>query len=72
LWCKVNYVQIGFKSLFKCFSEYQILVDTITNIKDAYGVAKNWQGDPCGPVKYMWEGLNCSIDGYSIPRITSL
>ncbi|KEH18248.1 receptor-like kinase [Medicago truncatula] len=49
-----------------------MLVDTITNIKDAYGVARNWQGDPCGPVKYMWEVLNCSIDGYSIPRITSL
>ncbi|RHN39189.1 putative transferase [Medicago truncatula] len=48
-----------------------MLVDTITNIKDAYGVARNWQGDPCGPVKYMWEVLNCSIDGYSIPRITS-
>ncbi|KEH18250.1 probable LRR receptor-like serine/threonine-protein kinase At1g05700 isoform X1 [Medicago truncatula] len=47
-------------------------VNAITNIKDAYVVARNWQGDPCGPVNYMWEGLNCSIDGYSIPRITSL
>ncbi|MCH94375.1 receptor-like protein kinase, partial [Trifolium medium] len=32
----------------------------------------NWQGDPCGPLKYIWEGLNCSIDGYDPPRITSL
>ncbi|XP_039684685.1 putative leucine-rich repeat receptor-like serine/threonine-protein kinase At2g19230 [Medicago truncatula] len=40
-------------------------VDTITNIKKTYGVAKNWQGDPCGPVKYIWEGLNCSVDGYN-------
>ncbi|WJX86277.1 hypothetical protein P8452_68608 [Trifolium repens] len=48
-------------------------VDTITNIKNAYGVARNWQGDPCAPVKYMWEGLNCSIDdGNNPPRITSL
>ncbi|XP_045789577.1 probable LRR receptor-like serine/threonine-protein kinase At1g05700 isoform X2 [Trifolium pratense] len=47
-------------------------VDAIKNIKNAYGVARNWQGDPCGPLKYMWEGLNCSIDGYDPPRITSL
>ncbi|PNX93336.1 receptor-like protein kinase [Trifolium pratense] len=49
-------------------------VDTITNIKNAYGVARNWQGDPCGPVKYIWEGLNCSTDddGNNPPRITSL
>ncbi|AET01539.2 putative transferase, protein kinase RLK-Pelle-LRR-I-1 family [Medicago truncatula] len=48
-------------------------VDTITNIKKAYGVARNWQGDPCGPVNYMWEGLNCSIDdANNPPRITSL
>ncbi|CAJ2663779.1 unnamed protein product [Trifolium pratense] len=48
-------------------------VDTITNIKNAYGVARNWQGDPCGPVKFIWEGLNCSIDdGNNPPRITSL
>ncbi|XP_045789578.1 probable LRR receptor-like serine/threonine-protein kinase At1g05700 [Trifolium pratense] len=51
----------------------QVDIDTITNIKNAYGVARNWQGDPCGPVKYMWEGLNCSIDdGNNPPRITSL
>ncbi|MCH80001.1 receptor-like protein kinase, partial [Trifolium medium] len=47
-------------------------VDTITNIKNAYGVARNWQGDPCGPAKYMWEGLNCSFNGLNPPRITSL
>ncbi|GAU24775.1 hypothetical protein TSUD_356040 [Trifolium subterraneum] len=47
-------------------------VDSITNIKNAYGVARNWQGDPCAPVNYMWEGLNCSINGNNIPRITFL
>ncbi|WJX91987.1 hypothetical protein P8452_73692 [Trifolium repens] len=47
-------------------------VDAITNIKNAYGVARDWQGDPCGPAKYMWKGLNCSIDDNNIPRITSL
>ncbi|RDX77365.1 LRR receptor-like serine/threonine-protein kinase IOS1, partial [Mucuna pruriens] len=47
-------------------------VDAITNIKNAYGVARNWQGDPCGPVAYIWEGLNCSNDSDTPPRITSL
>ncbi|KAK7255516.1 hypothetical protein RIF29_28929 [Crotalaria pallida] len=47
-------------------------VDAITNIKKAYGVDKNWDGDPCAPVAYIWEGLNCSFDGNNLPRITSL
>ncbi|KAK2654557.1 hypothetical protein Ddye_014413 [Dipteronia dyeriana] len=47
-------------------------VDAITNIKLKYGVKKiSWQGDPCAPEAYMWEGLNCSFDG-STPKITSL
>ncbi|KAK0597926.1 hypothetical protein LWI29_029978 [Acer saccharum] len=47
-------------------------VDAITNIKLNYGVKKiSWQGDPCAPKDYMWEGLNCSFDGSS-PGITSL
>ncbi|KAK7843157.1 putative leucine-rich repeat receptor-like protein kinase [Quercus suber] len=40
-------------------------VDAITKIKSTYGVKKNWQGDPCVPQLYLWEGLNCSYDGYN-------
>ncbi|KAK7255507.1 hypothetical protein RIF29_28920 [Crotalaria pallida] len=47
-------------------------VDAIINIKKAYGVDRNWQGDPCTPRAYMWEGLNCSSDDNNPPRITSL
>ncbi|KAH7565372.1 hypothetical protein JRO89_XS09G0197600 [Xanthoceras sorbifolium] len=47
-------------------------VDAITNIKSMYGVKKNWQGDPCGPQAYTWDGLNCSDDGSNPPRIISL
>ncbi|KAJ1420257.1 Serine-threonine/tyrosine-protein kinase, catalytic domain [Sesbania bispinosa] len=47
-------------------------IDAITNMKNVYGVARNWQGDPCAPITYMWEGLNCSFDGNNPPRITSL
>ncbi|KAL5576833.1 hypothetical protein UlMin_018532 [Ulmus minor] len=46
-------------------------VDAITNIKSTYGLMKNWNGDPCAPVKFLWEGLNCTNDSES-PRIISL
>ncbi|CAJ1951039.1 unnamed protein product [Sphenostylis stenocarpa] len=47
-------------------------VDAITNIKSAYGVDRNWQGDPCHPVAYIWKGLTCRFHGDYTPRITSL
>ncbi|KAL6285563.1 hypothetical protein ACE6H2_009953 [Prunus campanulata] len=36
-------------------------VDAITNIKATYKIKSNWQGDPCSPQLYSWEGLNCSL-----------
>ncbi|KAM0956601.1 hypothetical protein ACFX2A_025351 [Malus domestica] len=45
-------------------------VSAIANIKSTYGVDKDWQGDPCTPEGYMWEGLNCTFNGS--PRIISL
>ncbi|XP_052300417.1 putative leucine-rich repeat receptor-like protein kinase At2g19210 [Citrus sinensis] len=44
----------------------------IMNIKSKYGVKRNWQGDPCVPIAYLWQGLNCSYPEYDPPRITSL
>lgn len=52
--------------------EKKKLVDAMVNIKSNYGVKRNWDGDPCVPLKYLWAGLNCSNDGSSPPRITSL
>ncbi|KAK3220082.1 hypothetical protein Dsin_014052 [Dipteronia sinensis] len=37
-----------------------------------YGVNRNWQGDPCGPRPYIWDGVNCSDDNSYPPRIISL
>ncbi|KAM3747475.1 hypothetical protein ACB098_05G038100 [Castanea mollissima] len=45
-------------------------VEAITDIKKLYNVTKNWQGDPCVPIEYSWDGLNCSGDNH--PRIISL
>ncbi|XP_020869840.1 probable LRR receptor-like serine/threonine-protein kinase At1g05700 isoform X3 [Arabidopsis lyrata subsp. lyrata] len=46
--------------------------DAVTSLKTIYKVKKNWQGDPCLPNDYIWEGLNCSYDSLTPPRITSL
>lgn len=50
----------------------KIKVDAIMSIKKKYGVKKNWQGDPCAPKVYLWQGLNCSYDDNQPPRIISL
>ena len=54
------------------YSLTKILVDAITNIKSTYSIKKNWQGDPCAPQVYLWEGLNCSYNQHEPPRIISL
>ncbi|XP_028794817.1 putative leucine-rich repeat receptor-like protein kinase At2g19210 [Neltuma alba] len=46
-------------------------VNAIMDIKQAYTI-KSWQGDPCAPMDYSWDGLNCSYNGYDAPRIIEL
>ncbi|RID52396.1 hypothetical protein BRARA_H02992 [Brassica rapa] len=46
--------------------------DAVTSIKMSYKVKRNWQGDPCLPNSYIWEGLNCSYASLAPPRITLL
>ena len=48
----------------------KMLVDAITSIKSNYGVKRNWDGDPCVPISYMWEGLNCSNDDFDLPSVS--
>ncbi|KAM7254540.1 hypothetical protein ACFE04_003920 [Oxalis oulophora] len=47
-------------------------VTAVLNIKSKYKLAKDWQGDPCSPRKYVWDGLNCSYQDYDPPRIILL
>ncbi|XP_062008514.1 senescence-induced receptor-like serine/threonine-protein kinase isoform X2 [Rosa rugosa] len=47
-------------------------VEAITYVKSAYEITKNWQGDPCLPLNYLWEGLICSYPENDSPRIISL
>ncbi|KAF8118269.1 hypothetical protein N665_0005s0037 [Sinapis alba] len=41
-------------------------------IKSKYGVKKNWLGDPCAPVNYPWNDINCSYVNNEPPRIISV
>ncbi|CAL9013670.1 unnamed protein product [Prunus brigantina] len=35
-------------------------IDAINIIKSTSKMKKNWQGDPCAPQAYLWEGVKCS------------
>ncbi|KAJ3670935.1 hypothetical protein LUZ60_008361 [Juncus effusus] len=47
-------------------------VSVINTIKAKYQIKRNWNGDPCSPKAYAWDGLNCSYAVSTAPRITIL
>ncbi|KAJ4896672.1 Leucine-rich repeat protein kinase family protein [Raphanus sativus] len=53
---------------------YQDEVSAMMNIKKTYGLNKkiSWQGDPCSPQIYRWEGVNCLQLDSDQPLIISL
>lgn len=51
---------------------YINIVSAMSNIKSAYKVKRNWEGDVCVPQAYTWEGVNCSFNGTSMPRVIAL
>ncbi|KAM0857575.1 hypothetical protein ACQ4PT_048381 [Festuca glaucescens] len=46
--------------------------DAMMTIQTKFSVKRNWVGDPCAPISFAWDGLNCSYTPSSPPRITSL
>ncbi|KAF8083409.1 hypothetical protein N665_0775s0011 [Sinapis alba] len=53
---------------------YQDEVSAMMNIKKTYGLNTkiSWQGDPCSPKIYQWEGVRCLYRNSDQPRIISL
>ncbi|XP_031488586.1 probable LRR receptor-like serine/threonine-protein kinase At1g05700 [Nymphaea colorata] len=47
-------------------------VDAIRGTRDHYNLKKNWNSDPCLPQGYPWDGLGCSYENPSSPKIISL
>ncbi|KAL5156663.1 LRR receptor-like serine/threonine-protein kinase IOS1 [Glycine soja] len=68
----INAIEIYRLKDFQQSDTYQGDVDVITTIKSVYKVTRDWQGDPCGPVAYLWHGLNCTYAANQSPRITTL
>lgn len=48
------------------------IVSAMRNLKSTYKVKRNWEGDVCVPQAYTWEGVNCSYNGTSMPRVIAL
>ncbi|KAJ9568441.1 hypothetical protein OSB04_004407 [Centaurea solstitialis] len=48
------------------------LFAALWSIKSSYMVRKNWQGDPCAPQEFVWDGIGCSYNDTGSPRIVSL
>ncbi|KAL2332318.1 hypothetical protein Fmac_019899 [Flemingia macrophylla] len=57
---------------FQQLNTFQGDVDAITSLQSVYEVTRDWQGDPCAPVAYLWHGLNCSYPVNDFPRIITL
>ncbi|KAF8094797.1 hypothetical protein N665_0352s0008 [Sinapis alba] len=70
----INALEIYTSILFLQSETDENDVAAINNIEENYGLSRiNWQGDPCVPRQFLWDGLNCSNTDMSIPpRITSL
>ncbi|KAF3450652.1 hypothetical protein FNV43_RR06741 [Rhamnella rubrinervis] len=68
----LNAIQIFTVENFLHSQTNQSDIDAVMNIKSMYGLERNWQGDPCAPNKYVWNGLNCSYNDFDPPRIVSL
>ncbi|KAI3796351.1 hypothetical protein L1987_39021 [Smallanthus sonchifolius] len=40
--------------------------------KSTYGLKRNWQGDPCVPRDFIWDGVNCNFNDTDNLRIISM
>ncbi|XP_058759173.1 putative leucine-rich repeat receptor-like protein kinase At2g19210 [Vicia villosa] len=67
-----NAIEIYTTKDFLQSETYQTDVDAILNVKSIYEIKRKWQGDPCVPVSFLWDGLNCSYVGSDSPRIIYL
>ncbi|KAJ9692189.1 hypothetical protein PVL29_011318 [Vitis rotundifolia] len=66
----INAMEVYMIKEFSQSSTQQNDIDAIKRIKSGYAVSRNWQGDPCLPMEYQWDGLTCSHN--TSPAIISL
>ncbi|KAJ4896665.1 Leucine-rich repeat protein kinase family protein [Raphanus sativus] len=68
----INAMEAYFVNKLPQSSTDQNDLSAMRNIKSAYKVKRNWEGDTCVPQAYTWEGVNCTYSGTSMPRVISL
>ncbi|KAF8051032.1 hypothetical protein N665_1813s0001 [Sinapis alba] len=68
----INAMEAFFVNKLPQSSTDQNDLSAMRNLKSAYKVKKNWEGDVCVPQAYTWEGVTCSYNGTSLPRVISL
>ncbi|KAF3517164.1 hypothetical protein DY000_02059949 [Brassica cretica] len=68
----INAIEVYFVNKLLQSSTDQTDLSGMRNIKSTYKVKRNWEGDVCVPQVYTWEGVNCSYNGTSMPRVISL
>ncbi|KAL6653521.1 hypothetical protein ACP70R_008445 [Stipagrostis hirtigluma subsp. patula] len=42
------------------------------SIQTKFSIKRNWAGDPCSPIAFAWDGLNCTYSPSRPPRIIAL
>ncbi|CAM8949894.1 unnamed protein product [Rhodiola kirilowii] len=47
-------------------------IEAMDALNSSYGESKIWQGDPCAPQNYSWEGISCIFKESEEPIITGL
>ncbi|KAF7819731.1 putative LRR receptor-like serine/threonine-protein kinase [Senna tora] len=68
----LNAVEVYEIRLMDALPTFDQDVNAIMDIKETYGIQRNWEGDPCEPKNYTWEGLTCNYSNSLPPRIISL
>ncbi|XP_052727080.1 probable LRR receptor-like serine/threonine-protein kinase At1g05700 [Vigna angularis] len=68
----LNAIEIYTSRNFSQSETNQKDADGIRNVKSMYGIKRNWQGDPCTPLVYLWDGLNCSYAESASAKIVYL
>ncbi|CAK9165319.1 unnamed protein product [Ilex paraguariensis] len=68
----INAAEVYSVKNFSSPETYEEDVDAMLSIKSMYNITRNWQGDPCAPTAFVWDGLNCSYNAGNPPRIISL
>lgn len=46
--------------------------NAMMTIQMKFSVKRNWVGDPCAPISFAWDGLNCTYTPSGPPRIAAL